>query len=293
MGLERIDAGGLREHEPAVRGLAGLWVPETGFVDYGVVTRALARRAEMWGATVTTGARMTALRQDNGAQMVESTGGAVRARLVVTCGGLQADRLARLCGVDPQVAIVPFRGEYYELKPERRGLVRSAIYPVPDPALPFLGVHFTRRVNDQVDAGPNAVLAWSRTGYTRSDVRLGDLAEALGYAGLWRMALREWRAGVMELARSYSKTLFARALARLVPEVTEGDLVPAGSGVRAQALDRQGRLLDDFHIVEGAGSLHVINAPSPAATASIAIGNEVAKRVAGRLGQAGSGKREA
>lgn len=283
VGVERIDGDRLREHEPAVRGIAGLWVPETGVVDYAVVTRALAKRAEGLGATVTTGARMTALRSDHGAQVVETTGGAVRARLVVTCGGLQADRLARLCGVDPQVAIVPFRGEYYELKPERRGLVRSAIYPVPDPALPFLGVHFTRRVNDQVDAGPNAVLAWSRAGYTRSDIHLGDLAETLGYAGFWRMALREWRAGIMELTRSYSKTLFARALARLVPEVTEADLEPAGSGVRAQALDAQGRLLDDFHIVEGGGSLHVINAPSPAATASIAIGKEIARRVEARL----------
>jgi L-2-hydroxyglutarate oxidase len=283
VGLERIDGGALREHEPAVRGIAGLWVPETGVVDYAVVTRALAKRAEGFGVTVTTGARMTAVRQDNGAQVVETTGGAVRARLVVTCGGLEADRLARRCGVDPQVAIVPFRGEYYELKPERRGLVKSAIYPVPNPALPFLGVHFTRRVNDQVDAGPNAVLAWSRTGYTRWDVRFGDLAAAVGYVGFWRMALRQWQAGVMELARSYSKTLFARALARLVPEVSADDLVPAGSGVRAQAVDRQGRLLDDFHIVEGTGSLHVINAPSPAATASLAIGREVARRVATRL----------
>jgi (S)-2-hydroxyglutarate dehydrogenase len=283
VGLERIDGGALREHEPAVRGIAGLWVPETGVVDYAVVTRALAKRAEGFGVTVTTGARMTAVRQDDGAQVVETTGGAVRARLVVTCGGLEADRLARRCGVDPRVAIVPFRGEYYELKPERRGLVKSAIYPVPNPALPFLGVHFTRRVNDQVDAGPNAVLAWSRTGYSRWDVRLGDLAAAVGYVGFWRMALRQWQAGVMELARSYSKTLFARALARLVPEVTADDLVPAGSGVRAQAVDRQGRLLDDFHIVEGTGSLHVINAPSPAATASLAIGKEVARRVATRL----------
>jgi L-2-hydroxyglutarate oxidase len=282
-GLTRLEGGALQEHEPAVRGVAGLWVPETGVVDYGGVTAAMARRLQSRGATVTTGARMTAVRRDNGAQVVETTGGALRGRIVVTCGGLQADRLARLCGVDPGVAIVPFRGEYYELTPERRSLVRSAIYPVPDPALPFLGVHFTRRINDQVDAGPNAVLAWSRAGYTRSDVRLADLAEAFGFPGFWRMVLRQWRTGVTELVRSYSRTLFARALARLVPEVQPEDIVPAGSGVRAQALDREGRLLDDFHIVEGEGSLHVINAPSPAATASLAIGREVAARVERRL----------
>jgi len=282
-GLTRLEGDALREHEPAVRGIAGLWVPETGVVDYAVVTRKLGERLQALGATVMTGARMTALRRDNGAQVVETTAGAVRGRLVVTCGGLQADRLARLCGVDPGVAIVPFRGEYYELKPERRSLVKSAIYPVPDPALPFLGVHFTRRINDQVDAGPNAVLAWSREGYTRSDVRLADLAEAFGFPGFWRMVLRQWRTGVNELVRSYSRTLFARALARLVPEVQPEDIVPAGSGVRAQALDREGRLLDDFHIVEGEGSLHVINAPSPAATASLAIGKEIAARVGRRL----------
>jgi len=278
-GLTRLEGDALKEHEPAVRGVAGLWVPETGVVDYGRVTAAMATRLVSLGATVTTGARMTALQRDQGTQVVETTAGAVRGRVVVTCGGLQADRLARLCGVDPAVAIVPFRGEYYELKPERRSLVRSAIYPVPDPALPFLGVHFTRRINDQVDAGPNAVLAWSRAGYTRRDVRLADLAEAFAFPGFWRMVVRQWRTGVQELVRSYSRTLFARALARLVPEVQPDDIVPAGSGVRAQALDREGRLLDDFHIVEGEGSLHVINAPSPAATASLAIGKEIAARV--------------
>ena len=282
-GLARIDGDAIREHEPAVRGVAGLWVPETGVVDYAVVTQALARRAEQLGATVTTGARMTAFRRDGGAGVVETTAGAVRATLVVTCGGLQADRLARLCGVEPGVAIVPFRGEYYELKPERRSLVRSAIYPVPNPALPFLGVHFTRRVNDHVEAGPNAVLAWAREGYTRRDVSLKDLAEAARFPGFWRMALREWRVGADELLRSYSKRRFARALAHLIPEITEDDLIPGGSGVRAQALDRDGRLLDDFHIVEGEGSLHVVNAPSPAATASLAIGKEIARRVGGRL----------
>ena len=282
-GLTRLEGNALREHEPSVRGVAGLWVPETGVVDYAAVTRAMGKRLGALGVTVTTGARMTAVQRDGSAQLVETTAGSFRGRLVVTCAGLQADRLARLCGVEPGVAIVPFRGEYYELKPERADLVRSAIYPVPNPALPFLGVHFTRRINDHVDAGPNAVLAWSRAGYTRSDVDLGDLAETLRYPGFWRMALRQWRVGLSELARSYSKTMFARALAALVPDVRAEDLVPAGSGVRAQALDRDGRLLDDFHIVEGEGSLHVLNAPSPAATASIAIWEEVASKVHRRL----------
>jgi len=282
VGLTRLEGAALREHEPHVQGVAGLWVPETGFVDYAVVTRAIARRAEGLGVVVRTGARVTA-RRGGVPQVVETSAGPIEARFVVTCGGLQADRLARLWGVDPGAAIVPFRGEYYELRADRRDLVCSAIYPVPDPELPFLGVHFTRRINDQVDAGPNAVLAWARHGYRRSDVSVGDLAEAFGYAGFWRMVGRQWRVGLDELARSYSKQRFARALARLVPEVGEADLEPAGSGVRAQALDAQGRLLDDFHIVEGPGSLHVINAPSPAATASLAIGKEIAARVERRL----------
>ena len=282
-GLTRLEGAELREHEPHVRGLAGLWVPETGVVDYAVVTRAIARKAEGMGVSIRTGARVTACVLKAG-PVLETTAGPVAARLVVTCAGLQADRLARLCGVEPGVAIVPFRGEYYELTPKRRELVRSAIYPVPNPALPFLGVHFTRRINDQVDAGPNAVLAWAREGYRRSDVSLADLTEAFGYGGFWKMVVRQWRVGVDELARSFSKRRFAEALSHLVPEIREGDLVPAGSGVRAQALDSQGQLLDDFHIVEAAGSLHVINAPSPAATASLSIGREIARRVKERLG---------
>ena len=281
-GLTRVEGPALREHEPHVQGVAGLWVPETGVVDYAVVTRAVARRAEALGAVVRTGARVSG-RRAGSPQVVETTAGPVAAAFVVTCGGLQADRLARLWGVDAGAAIVPFRGEYYELRADRRTLVRSAIYPVPNPALPFLGVHFTRRITDQVDAGPNAVLAWSRHGYRRSDVSFPDLAAAFGYRGFWKMAARQWRVGLDELARSYSKARFARALARLVPEVREDDLEPAGAGVRAQALDAEGRLLDDFHIVEGPGSLHVINAPSPAATASLAIGKEIAVRVEKRL----------
>jgi (S)-2-hydroxyglutarate dehydrogenase len=283
LALTRLEGGALREREPAVAGVAGLWVPETGVVDFGKVTLGIARRAERLGVQVRTGARVLGSRMDGGSRVIETASGAVRARVVVTCAGLQADRVARLFGDDPGVTIVPFRGEYYALRPERRDLVQSAIYPVPNPALPFLGAHFTRRIGGDVDAGPNAVLAWARHGYSRWNVSGRDLAETLTSGGFWRMAVAQWRAGFAELGRSYSKRLFVRALRRLVPQVDAADLVPAGSGVRAQAVNASGQLVDDFHIVEGKRTVHVLNAPSPAATASLAIGMEIATRVTRQL----------
>jgi len=188
-----------------------------------------------------------------------------------------------MCGVDPGVAIVPFRGEYYELRPERADLVRNLVYPVPDPELPFLGVHFTRRIDGRVEAGPNAVLALKREGYGRLSFSPRDAVQTLAYPGFWRLARRFWRTGIAEVARSFSKRLFVRALQELVPSVTGADLRWGGCGVRAQAVDRTGRLLDDFHIVEGETGVHVVNAPSPAATASLSIGRQIALRVLPRL----------
>jgi L-2-hydroxyglutarate oxidase len=283
-GLRRLAGAELREREPAVAGLAGLWVPEAGVVDFAAVTTALARSLERRGGKVVTGARVFQVKRGAAEVVVESSAGPHRARLVINCAGLQADRVARLCGVQPDVLIVPFRGEYYHLVPERRDLVSNAIYPVPDPALPFLGVHLTRSVGGEVHAGPNAVLAWARHGYRRRDVSLRDLGGTLIYPGFWRMAARHWRAGVAEMARSFSKAAFLRALRRLVPALQAEDLVPGASGVRAQAVDRAGRLVDDFHILETPGAVHVLNAPSPAATASLAIGRAVAARALQQLG---------
>jgi L-2-hydroxyglutarate oxidase len=209
--------------------------------------------------------------------------GLVSARVLVNCAGLQSDRVARLSGVEPGVRIVPFRGEYYELLPERARLVQNLVYPVPDPALPFLGVHFTRRIDGRVEAGPNAVLALKREGYARRSFAWRDALDTVRFPGFWRLARRFWRTGLAELHRSWSKQAFVRALQDLVPNVRADDLRWGGCGVRAQAVDGAGRLVDDFHIVEGESSVHVVNAPSPAATASLSIGEQVKQRVLRKL----------
>lgn len=284
-GLRRVSAAELRDIEPHVSGVAGLSVSETGVVDFAKVAAAYARKIEQQGGEIRTGARVVGVRENgNGGKIVvETTAGPWEAALLVNCCGLESDRVARLAGVDPGVQIVPFRGEYYELTRARSGLVRNLIYPVPDPRLPFLGVHFTRGLDDRVHLGPNAVLAFKRTGYRRSDFAPKDMLELMTFPGFWRMASRYWRAGAAEMGRSLSRRLFVRALQRLVPAVTAAEVVPAGSGVRAQAVDRTGRLLDDFHIVEGKRSLHVLNAPSPAATASLSIGRYLADQIVARL----------
>ena len=281
-GLRRLAAGELGEVEPHVRGLAGLFVPVTGIVDYGAVTAAMAGELQRQGGEVRTGARFLSLRRDGGDLVMSTTAGDLRCRFVVACAGLQADRVARRCGVEPGVRIVPFRGEYYELAEERRGLVRGLIYPVPDPRFPFLGVHFTRKIGGSVEAGPNAVLAFRREGYRKTSFSLRDTAEVVGAPAFWRLAARYWRTGAAEMWRSASRAAFARALQRLVPGIAVADLRPGGAGVRAQALDRAGNLLDDFHIVEADRQIHVLNAPSPAATASLAIGAHLAALAADR-----------
>ncbi len=283
-GLQRLAAGELAEHEPHCTGTAGLFVPETGIVDYIAVTEAMAAHVRELGGTIATSAGVRAVRSLPGELVVETASGSHHARHLVNCGGLQCDRVARLCGVEPGIRIVPFRGEYWKLAPDRCHLVRGLIYPVPDPTFPFLGVHFTRRITGGVEAGPNAVLALEREGYTRFSFSPRDTLETLTYPGFVRLAVRYWRTGFGEVWRSFSRRAFARALAELVPEVTAADLVPGGAGVRAQALDRHGNLLDDFHIVEAERSLHVLNAPSPAATASLAIGATIAERAASLFG---------
>ena len=289
-GLRRLRGEEIREREPHARGVAGLLVPETGIVDYTAVTEAYAAEVRTAGGEIRLGARVTACRRDPSpggtapAIVLETARGAVRCASLVNCAGLHSDRVARLCGVEPGVRIVPFRGEYYELAPEKHHLVRNLIYPVPDPRFPFLGVHFTRMMRGGVEAGPNAVLALKREGYGRADFSVRDTAELLAFGGFWRMGLKHWRMGLGESWRSWSTGSFVAALQRLVPEITRADVRRAGAGVRAQALEPDGRLADDFLVVEAERMIHVLNAPSPAATASITIGRTIAERAAERFG---------
>jgi L-2-hydroxyglutarate oxidase len=247
---------------------------------YGRVCAALAEEVEKGGGAVRLGARVTALRAErDGRVAVASTGGDLVADAVVNCAGLQSDRIARLAGLTPSARIVPFRGEYYELRPERRDLVKGLIYPVPDPKFPFLGVHFTRMIDGSVHAGPNAVLALAREGYSWGRIRPRDIAEFLTYSGLWRLARGNMGYALSEVRRSLSRKRFAASLARLVPEVTVDDLVRAGAGVRAQAIAPNGALVDDFLFVTAPNQVHVLNAPSPAATSAL----EIAKHIVAQL----------
>jgi L-2-hydroxyglutarate oxidase len=276
-GIRRLDADQLREIEPHVAGIAGLHVPETGIVDYPAVTRTYARLVQEAGHDVFTGAPLRRLVRESDRLILETPQGPVSARHLINCAGLQSDRVAHRCGVNPGLQIVPFRGEYYEIVPERHSLVRNLIYPVPDPRFPFLGVHFTRMVHGGIEAGPNAVLALRREGYGRFSFSLRDTLRFVFYRGFWRMAWRYWRTGFGELWRSFSKRAFVKALRQLLPELTTRDVRRGGAGVRAQALEPSGQLADDFRIVEAERQVHVLNAPSPAATASLAIGEEIAR----------------
>lgn len=276
VGMRRIGPEEIKEREPHVAGIDGLWIPETGIVDYKLVVRKYADLARELGGEIRLQAQVRAVRRDGIELVLETNAGPFRARNLVNCGGLQSDRVARMCGLEPGVQIVPFRGEYYEIVPERRHLVKGLIYPVPDPAFPFLGVHFTRGVHGEVEAGPNAVLAFRREGYTRTSFSFRDVWQMIRYRGFWAMARQHWRTGLSELHRSFSKRAFHRALTRLIPELKMEDIHPFGAGVRAQALERDGKLVDDFRFVEAERMIHVLNAPSPAATASLAIGRTIA-----------------
>jgi L-2-hydroxyglutarate oxidase len=282
-GIERLDAARIREYEPHAAGVAALHVPQTGIVDFKAVAAALADDIRTGGGEIHTGARVERVVRDGRGFVIGWNGGEVRCDALVVCAGLQADRVARLCGVVPKVRIVPFRGEYYALRPERAHLVRNLIYPVPDPRFPFLGVHLTRTVTGQIEAGPNAVLAFKREGYGRNSFSMRDTVDTLSFGGFQRLARRVWRTGMREFVRSRSKRAFAGGLQRLVPEIGPADLVPHGAGVRAQAIAPDGSLVDDFLVEQVPGALLVLNAPSPAATASLQIGEMVAERVGALL----------
>ncbi len=277
-GIERLGPEGLRAHEPEVAGIEGLWVPQTGILDYRAVAYALVRDVEAGGGIVRLRAAAGSIADDGERWIVETPAGTIRARFLVNCAGLHADLVARRAGHRTSSRIVPFRGEYKLLRPERRNLVRHLVYPVPDPRFPFLGVHFTRGIDGSREAGPNAVLALARHGYRWRDVSLRDVWSMASYTGFWRMAARYGSTGLSEVHRSLSHAAFTRALQRLLPAIRAEDLLPGGSGVRAQAVDPDGSLADDFRFVEAPRALHVLSAPSPAATASLAIGRTIAEQ---------------
>jgi (S)-2-hydroxyglutarate dehydrogenase len=280
-GLRLIDADELRDLEPHAAGVRAIHSPGTAIVDYPGVCHALADGLRRAGARVETGAPVIAISEDARGLTVTTPALRVRARRLVACAGLHADRVARLAGATPDVAIVPFRGEYYFLEPHARDRVRGLIYPVPDPALPFLGVHLTRTVHGEVEAGPNAVFALAREGYTHRTIVARDVFEAFAFPGFWRLAGRQWRTGAYEYWRSFRTAAFVRSLQKLMPSLTAADVRRGGAGVRAQAIGRDGRLVEDFVFAETERALHVLNAPSPAATASLAIGEHLAARVHG------------
>lgn len=279
-GIRKVTAAELKEHEPHVAGIAGLHVPQTGIVDYKNVAKKYAELIQQADGQIQTNARLLAMHRRGVESTLQTTQGDVACKHLINCGGLQADRVARMCGVEPGVQVIPFRGEYYALAPEKRSLVKNLIYPVPDPRFPFLGVHFTRTVHGAVEAGPNAVLAFRREGYSRWDVSLRDLWDYARFPGFWRMASKYWSIGLSEMIRSFSKRRFYLSLQRLIPELQIADIHPFGSGVRAQAVERSGALVDDFRFVEAERMIHVLNAPSPAATASLSIGCSIADMAA-------------
>ena len=281
---ERIGPERLRELEPHVVGLAAIHVPEAGRLDYTVVAARVAARIEAAGHRIHRGVAVLDLAGDGDGLRATTTAGEFQARWLVNCAGLHSDRIAAMTARPVPARIVPFRGEYYVLTPAARDLVRTMVYPVPDPRFPFLGVHFTRTIKGLVKCGPNAVLAWAREGYRKSDVAWGDLFDALGYAGFQRLARRHWRYGWSEMVRSHSKSAFLHSLQRMVPEVRAEHLEPGPTGVRAQAVAPDGSLLDDFCFLEQERAVHVINAPSPAATASFAIARHIVDRLASRFG---------
>lgn len=275
-GLRQLSGEALREHEPHCRGIAALLVPDAGVVDFAKVTQALGDVIREQGGEVLVGSEVVGVRRRSDRVVIQTTQGDLECKLLINCAGLQSDRVARMCGLRPECRIIPFRGEYYELVERRRELVRTMIYLVPDPRLPFLGVHLTRTIDGRVEVGPNAVLAWDRHGYRRRSFRGRDALAMMTYGGTWRMAARHWRIGLSELRRSISKRAFIQAARRLVPDLAPTDLVRGKAGIRAQAVDASGRLLDDFRVQRAERMIHVLNAPSPAATAALSIGEHVA-----------------
>lgn len=274
-GLRELNADQIRELEPHTSGVRGICVPVTGITDFKAVSSKYAELIGQGGGEVLTGWGVERIVRGSDAIILETASGAVQARFAVNCAGLHSDVIARMAGARLGFRIVPFRGEYYELIPSKHHLVKGLVYPVADPRFPFLGVHFTRRIHGGIEAGPNAVFSFKREGYSRTSFDLGDTLSAARFPGFWKMAAHYWRSGAEEMYRSWSKRAFTRALQKLLPDLTEQDIQPGGSGVRAQAVDSSGKLLDDFYFVFQDRFLHVCNVPSPAATASLMIGKEV------------------
>ncbi|MFZ2448861.1 MAG: L-2-hydroxyglutarate oxidase [Syntrophobacteraceae bacterium] len=283
-GLKMLEPAEVREIEPHVRCMRGLLVPGTGIVDFTTVAGAYADVFKKAGGKIFLGRKVVRVSAEGGGVRVGTTDGEISARVLVNCAGLYSDRVARVSGFIPPCRIVPFRGEYHRIRPERGYLVKNLIYPVPDPRFPFLGVHFTRMIDGKIEAGPNAVLALAREGYSRVKIDPLELLEILCYGGFWRLVSRYWKSGMAEMARSFSKRLFARSLQELIPDVSERDLAPGGAGVRAQALAPDGKLLDDFVVLQNERMVHVLNAPSPAATSSMAIAGHIVEGAAGLFG---------
>jgi len=278
-GIKKLSAEEIRNYELHATGIAGIFVPQTGIVDYSIVTDAYAKLFLDGGGYLETKCKFLSLKNSKGELIAVTTKGEFKTKLLVNCGGLYCDRIAQLCGVNPGLQIIPFRGEYYKLKKEKEHLIKNLIYPVPDPRFPFLGVHFTRMMKGGVEAGPNAVLAFKREGYTKKDFSAADVSQMFFYSGFWKMASKYYRMGFGEFYRSFSKKAFVSALQKLIPEIQEADIEPGGAGVRAQALEPDGKLVDDFRIVEAKRMVHVLNAPSPAATASLSIGRTISDLV--------------
>jgi L-2-hydroxyglutarate oxidase len=280
-GLEvfRLTKEEVADYEPHVACMAGVRVVSTGIADYKQVCQKYAELAGRQGADLRLNTRVDRMKETAGGRVLETNQGSFEAKYVINCAGLQSDRVAKMGNVDPQAKIVPFRGEYYELTPEKRYLVKGLIYPVPNPAFPFLGVHFTRMIDGSVHAGPNAVLSLKREGYEKTDFDLRDFMEVMTFPGFWKLASKHAEDGIQEIIRSFSKAAFVRSLQRLIPEVQMEDVVPTHAGVRAQALMNDGKLVDDFLIIDGENSMHVCNAPSPAATSSLEIGKAIVDRI--------------
>jgi len=277
--VEEMPGEAIKDHEPHAIGIKALRVPQTGIVDYRDFCQKLGKQIQALGGEIQLNTQLLRINQAASRVALETTHGQILTKFLCSCAGLQSDKVARQTDPDIDLRIVPFRGEYYELAESKRHLVKHLIYPVPDPAFPFLGVHFTRMIEGGVEAGPNAVLALAREGYTWSDINFADLANTFTWPGFWKLAAKHWRMGSGEIVRSFSKKAFTQALQRLIPEIQEDDLTPAPSGVRAQACHRDGSLLDDFHFEQNDRILHVCNAPSPAATAALAIADNVCSQL--------------
>lgn len=275
-GLKLVKKEELKDYEPHVTGVAGIYVPQTGIIDFQQVSRTMAGDILENGAEIHFGKKVRGISKSRNGVVIESQEDRYESRIVINCAGLYSDKVARYTQNNIDVKIIPFRGEYYKIKPEKTHLVKNLIYPVPDPSFPFLGVHFTRMVDGGIEAGPNAVLAFAREGYRKSQIHPGELIESLTWPGFLKVASRYWKTGLGEMYRSFSKPAFTRALQKLIPEIRQEDLDTGGAGVRAQACDRSGGLLDDFLIYENEYAINVCNAPSPAATSSLSIGETIA-----------------